>query len=106
MTSDNSGDRHRISEVQEIRCLSPELSLLRPQNALVFLGDGPESFKYETLHALSAVGFSGVDIAFGIGSDAMHSVEFPGLAAAFTERGRDRGRVASQIVHAFILAVG
>ena len=62
------------------------LSFLRPQNALVFLGDRTESFVDELLDALAAIGFPCVDISFRIGGDAMHAVEFSGLASAFSER--------------------
>src|SRR2546422_9996114 len=96
MTNDNRTVNNDKAFNVHCSLFNCHLSFLRPQNALVFLGDGTESFKYETLHALSAIGFSGVDIAFGIGSDAMHSVEFPRLAAAFTERRQDLEGVAVQ----------
>src|SRR5205823_10953031 len=82
------------------------LSFLRPQNTLVFLGDRTESFVDELLDALAAIGFPCVDISFRIGGDAMHAVEFAGLAPTFTECSQDLKGLAIENMHAIILAVG
>ena len=37
--------------------------LLRPEHALIFLGDRAQPFIDEFLHALPAIGFGGVDVA-------------------------------------------
>jgi len=73
---------------------------------LIFCGDGGQSFIHELLDALAAVGFGRIDVALGIRRDAVHAVEFAGLAAAFAESGQDFERLPVEDVNAIVLAVG
>src|SRR5437660_11745787 len=91
---------------EKLSSFNVQLSFLRPQYTLVFLGDRTESFVDELLDALAAIGFPCVDISFRIGGDAMHAVEFAGLAPTFTECSQDLKGLAIENMHAIILAVG
>src|SRR3979411_1529167 len=67
---------------------------LRPQHALIFLRDRAQSLVNEFLHALPAISFRHIDVAFGIRCDAVGSVKFAGLTSAFAESRHDFESVA------------
>src|SRR5882672_10094397 len=56
-----------------------------PEHALVAARHGCDAAIDELLHALTLVGLGRVEIALGIGGDAVHAVELPGLASAVAE---------------------
>src|SRR5216683_7713372 len=58
---------------------------LRPQDALIFLCDRPQAFVDKFLYALSAIGFSHVNVALRIRGDAVRTVEFARLPSALSE---------------------
>src|SRR6059058_1850139 len=77
------------------QCIRCKILFLRwPHHALIHLCDRAETFIHELLHTLAAIGFCCVDVAFGICRDAVHAVEFTGLAAAVAEAGQDFETVA------------
>src|ERR1019366_6135982 len=78
----------------------------RPKYALIFLGDRPQSFVNELLDALPAIRFGNVDVAFGIGGDAVRAVEFSRLASALSKSRQHFQGIAQQDVDAVVLAVG
>src|SRR3990172_11230249 len=60
-----------------------------PQDALVLRAHRGHPLVDELLDALPLVGFRGVDVALGVGGDAVHAVELPRLAAAVAEARED-----------------
>ena len=74
--------------------------LPRPGHALVAGGDAAHALVDELLQALSFVGLGRVDVALGVGRDAVHAVELARLAAAVAERGELLQRLAQDDAHA------
>src|SRR4029078_9661623 len=81
-------------------------STLRRYDALILFGNRAHSPVDEALHALTAVGFRRVDVAFRICRDAVNAVELAGLSPAFAEARQHFERLAKNHVHAIVLAVG
>src|SRR5690349_11318778 len=81
------------------------LLLFGPQDPLVLLGNRSQTFVHESLHALSAIGFGGVDVALGIRGDTVDRVELAGLAAAVAEAGQDFHRLAQHDVNLLVGSV-
>src|SRR5439155_20923917 len=78
----------------------------RPNCSLIRLRDGPEALVNEPLQALPFVSFGRIDVAFGIGRDAVYGVELAGLAPAVAKACQDFQRSAIDDVHLLIGAVG
>src|SRR5882724_8325204 len=72
-----------------------------PNYALIFFGDRRHTLVNEFLHALAAVGLGGEDVALGIRGNAMHRIEFAGLASAIAEAGQNFQSVAKHDVDLF-----
>src|SRR5450432_2542705 len=80
-------------------------SSLRPGHALIAVWHGANASIDELLHALTFVGFGRVEVALGIGRDAVHAIELAGLASAVAERGDLLERLALDDADALVLAV-
>src|SRR5690242_20030975 len=78
--------RDIVSTPSHFSLLTSYLSLPRPHHTLFALGHRADALVHEALHALALVGLGCVDVAFGVGRDAVHRVELAGLAAAVAER--------------------
>src|SRR5271156_6612418 len=61
------------------------LVLAGPWNARVRTVHRAQTLVDELLHALAAVGFGGVDVALGVGGDAVQGVELARLASAISK---------------------
>src|SRR5215470_15840571 len=86
-------------------CLYRRLSPPRPQHALVTARPRPNAFVDKLLHALTLVGFGCVEIALGVGRNAVHAIELARLASAIAERGHLLERLSHDDAYALILAV-
>src|SRR5712692_1900944 len=82
------------------------LSPLRPEHALIAGQHGPDALVDELLQPFPLPGFGRVDVALGIGRDAVHSVELAGLTSAVAERGHLLERLAHDDAHPVVLTVG
>src|SRR3977135_3554029 len=83
------------------------MSLLpRPQDALAPPRARTYALVDEFLHALAFVRFRRIEVALGIGGDAVHAVELARLATAVAEVGDFLERVAQDDAHLLVLAVG
>src|ERR1700704_5934987 len=80
-------------------------SPLRPEHALIAARHRADALVDELLQALTLVGFGRVEVALGIGCDAVHAIELARLAAAVAERGEFFQRFAVDDTHAFVLTV-
>src|SRR5882672_243350 len=80
--------------------------LMRPQHALLPLPNRAYALVDEFLHALAFVSLRGIEVALGVGGDAVHAVELARLAAAVSEVGDFLERVAQDNAHLLVLAVG
>src|SRR5689334_22057718 len=78
----------------------------RPQHALIARVYRADALGDELLNALALVGFGRVDIALGIGRDAVHAVELPRLAPAVAEVGDLFERLAQNDANFLVRAVG
>ena len=78
---------------------------LRPQHSLIRFRYGSKSFVNELLDPLAAVSFGSVDVAFGIGGDAVDAIEFARLPPALAERRQHFQRVAVDDMNAVVFAV-
>src|ERR1700716_1798385 len=78
----------------------------RPQHALAPARNRAYALVDEFLHALSFVSLGRVEVALGIGGDAVHAVELARLATAVSEVGDFLERVTHYNAHLFVLAVG
>src|SRR5262245_18567032 len=81
-------------------------SALRPEHALVAGQHGAHALVDELLQPLTFPGLGRVDVALGVGGDAVHAVELAGLASAVAEAGQDFHRLAQQDVDLLVAAVG
>ena len=81
------------------------LFLRRPNDALIFFGNRSQTFIYKPLHTLAAIRFRCVDVALGVGRDAVHSVKHSGLAAAFAESGQHLQRLTIDDVHTIVFSI-
>src|SRR5438270_244834 len=79
---------------------------LRPDYALVLLGDGSHAFVEELLDTLAAIRLGREDVAFRVRRDAVHRVELARLASAVSERGQNLERIPLENVHLHVRAVG
>src|SRR5262245_16400930 len=77
-----------------------------PYGSLILLRHWRESFVDEFLQPSPLVGLGRIDVAFGIGSNAMHAVELTGLSPAVAEAGQDFQRIAQQDVDLLVATVG
>src|SRR5712692_5330212 len=80
--------------------------LTRPQHALAPPRNRTYALVDEFLHALAFVRFGRIEVALGIGGDAVHAVELAGLATAVSEIGDFLERVTQDNAHLLVLAVG
>src|SRR6266850_1562501 len=78
----------------------------RPQHALLPLPNRAYALVDEFLHALAFVSLRGIEVALGVGGDAVHAVELARLATAVAEVGDFLERVAKDDAHLLVLAVG
>src|SRR5437588_7220935 len=78
----------------------------RPDDALIPARHRADALIHELLHAFTLVGFGRVDVALGIGRDAVHAVELTRLTAAVAECGELLERLAQNDAYALVLAVG
>src|SRR5213078_4407040 len=78
---------------------------LRPGHTLVSARYRTDALVDEFLHALTFVGLGRVEIAFGIGRDAVHAIELARLAPAVAERGDLLERLAHDDADALVLPV-
>src|SRR6267378_5949804 len=78
----------------------------RPQHALAPARNRTDALVDEFLHALAFVRFRRIEVALGIGGDAVHAVELARLATAVSEVGDFLERVAQDNAHLLVLAVG
>src|SRR5262245_20108630 len=85
---------------------NPSLLCSRPNSSLILLRHWRESFVYELLQPPPLVGLGRVDVAFGIGGDAVNPIELARLAPAVAEAGQDFHRLAQQDVDLLVAAVG
>src|SRR6516165_1253409 len=76
-----------------------------PHHALVARRHHSDPFVQEALHALSLEGLGRIDVALGIDRDAVHAVEFAGLAPAAAKCRQLGERIAPKDAHALIGAV-
>src|SRR5688572_3701145 len=77
----------------------------RPDHALV-ARDARDPAVHELLHPLPLVRLGRVDVAAGVGDDAVHGEELPRLAPAVAELRQDLERLAVHHVDALVLPVG
>src|SRR5712691_2355036 len=78
----------------------------RPQHALAPAPNRAYALVDEFLHALAFVRFRRIEVALGIGGDAVHAVELARLATAVSEVGDFLERVTQDDAHLLVLAVG
>src|SRR5882762_6037949 len=78
----------------------------RPEDALASGPHRTYAFVYELLHALAFVSFRRVEVALGVGRDAVHAVELPGLAPAVAEVRNLLQRLTQYDAHLLVLAIG
>src|SRR6266849_6492250 len=76
-----------------------------PEHALIAARHRADALIDELLQALTFVGFRRVEIALGIGRNAVHAVELARLASAVAERGYFLERFAHDDADALVLAV-
>src|SRR5262245_14167628 len=81
------------------------LAPLRPEHALVAARHRADALIDEFLYPLTLVSFSRVEIALGIGRNAVHAVELTGLAPAVAKRGYFPERFAHNDTDALVLTV-
>src|SRR5260370_4431707 len=79
--------------------------LFRPQNALILGRHRREAFVDKSLHPLPPIRLRGVEVPFGIGRDAVDTVEFARLASAFPKAGQHFQRLTIQNAYLVGLAV-
>src|SRR6202142_1144581 len=79
---------------------------LGPDHALVLRGNRRQAPIIKFLDALAAKRFSGEDISFGIGGDAVHGVKFTRLASAISETREYFHRFAIQDVNFVVRTIG
>src|SRR5436309_15756214 len=84
----------------------PPILFFRPNRSLILFRDGTQTFVQEPLHALASIGFRCIDVALGIGCDAVHGIELAGLASSVAEAGEDVERVAERNGDLFVRTVG
>src|SRR5262249_46892924 len=77
----------------------------RPGHALVPARYRSDPLVDEFLHALTFIGFGGVEIALGVGRDAVHAVKLARLTSAIAERGDLLERLAHNDADALVLPV-
>src|SRR6516165_5416642 len=80
-------------------------SPLWPEHALIGSHHIADALVNEFLQAFSLPGFGRIDVALGIGRDAVHTVELAGLTTAVAERGHLLERLAHNDANPIVLAV-
>src|ERR1700693_4819066 len=85
---------------------SESAAALRPHDALVAGLHHADTLEVELLDAFALVGLGRIDVALGVGGDAVHAEDLAGLAPAATERREVLHGVAIDDAHALILPVG
>ena len=81
------------------------LTWTRPDRALILLRYRTEALVQKSLYTLATIGFSRIDVAFGVGRDAVDRVELSRLPAAIAETRQDFQRVAQHDVDLLVRAV-
>src|SRR6516162_1582547 len=114
-TSWQVASQQRASSTQSLRRMQKNkreterrcnpLAPLRPEHALVAARHRADALIDEFLYPLTLVSFSRVEIALGIGRNAVHAVELTGLAPAVAERGYFLERFAHNDTDALVLTV-
>src|SRR3990172_4641318 len=77
----------------------------RPRYALVGARHPPDPPVHELLQAFALVRLRGVDVAPGVGGDAVHPEKLPRLAPAVAEAGQDFERLPLNDIDPLVLAV-
>src|SRR5262245_53811555 len=78
----------------------------RPDDALILFLDGAEAFVHESLDTLSFVRLGRVDVAFGVGRDAVDPEELSRLTATVAETCEELQRLPVENIDLGVLAVG
>src|SRR5438876_1131400 len=76
-----------------------------PKHALIGSHHVADPLVDEFLQAFAFPGFGRVDVALGIGRDAVHAVELAGLTTAVPERGHLLERLAHNDANPVVLAI-
>ena len=85
--------------------LTDSTTLVRPDHALICCPARAETSEDELLQPLSLVRLCRIDVAFGIGRDAVYANELARLATAIPERRQDLKRLSVEDVHLLVRAI-
>src|SRR5262245_13820486 len=96
----------RIGAATRWRSYDRSIRRSRPDDSLILFLNGAEALVHESLNTLSFVGLGRVDVAFGVGRDAVDPEELSRLTATVAETCEELQRLPVENVDLGILAVG